>query len=137
PKLVQASGLLKDTISLDVPDEIGDFETVLLRRGTDKLREITEAWAAYAQEQGDTNKVVPLMVLQVPNAPNPNDIGKWLDTIFERWPDLPPDCIANVFGEHRTETFGSRTVPYIEPQRVQESDWVRILVAKDAISTGW
>ena len=77
------------------------------------------------------------MVLQVPNAPNHNDIGTWLDTIFERWPDLPPDCIANVFGEHKAETFGSRTVPYIEPQRVQESDWVRILVAKDAISTGW
>ncbi len=137
PKLVQASGLLKDTISLDVPDEIGDFETVLLRRGTDKLREITEAWAAYAEEQGDTNKVLPLMVLQVPNAPDHKDIGKWLDTIFDRWPDLPPDCVANVFGEHKTETFGSRTAPYIEPQRVQESDWVRILVAKDAISTGW
>lgn len=137
PKLVQASGLLKDTISLDVPDEVGDFETVLLRRGTDKLRDITEAWAAYAEEQGDTNKVLPLMVLQVPNAPNHNDIGRWLDTIFERWPDLPPDCVANVFGEHKTEPFGSRTVPYIEPQRVQESGWVRILVAKDAISTGW
>lgn len=48
-----------------------------------------------------------------------------------------PDCIANVLGEHRTETFGSRSVPYIEPERVQESDWVRILIAKDAISTGW
>ena len=137
PQLVQASGLLKDTISLDVPNEIGDFETVLLRRGTDKLREITEAWAAYAEEQGDANKVLPLMVLQVPNAPDHKDIGKWLDTIFERWPDLPSDCVANVFGEHKSETFGSRAVPYIEPQRVQESDWVRILVAKDAISTGW
>ena len=48
-----------------------------------------------------------------------------------------PDCIANVLGEHRTETFGSRSVPYIEPERVQESDWVRILIAKDAISIGW
>jgi hypothetical protein len=28
-------------------------------------------------------------------------------------------------------------VPYIEPQRVQESTWVRVLIAKDAISTGW
>lgn len=137
PKLVQASGLLKDTISLDVPDEIGDVRTVLLRRGTDKLREVTEAWAAYAEEQGDVNKVLPLMVLQVPNAPDHKDIGKWLDVIFDRWPHLSPDCVANVFGEHKTETFGSRTAPYIEPQRVQESDWVRILVAKDAISTGW
>lgn len=136
-KKVQESGLLKDTINLDVPDEAGDFSTVLLRRGTDKLREISKAWEAYAQQQEDAGTVLPLMVLQVPNSPDHNEIGKWLDTIFERWPDLPQDCVANVFGEHKTETFGSRTADYIAPERVQESDWVRILVAKDAISTGW
>lgn len=135
--LVQASGLLKDTITMDVPDEVGDFETVLLRRGADKLREITEAWAAYADAQGDTTKVKPLMVLQVPDAPNPDDIGNWLDVILTRFPDLPNGSIANVFGEHQTETFGGHRVPYIEPQRVQQDDWVRILVAKNAISTGW
>jgi type III restriction enzyme len=42
-----------------------------------------------------------------------------------------------VFGEHKTETFGSYSVPYIEPQRVQETKDIRILIAKDAISTGW
>ncbi len=45
PKKVQDSGLIKDTINLDVPDEVGNFATVLLRRGTKKLREISEAWA--------------------------------------------------------------------------------------------
>lgn len=135
--LVQASGLLKDTIALDVPDESGDFATVLLRRGTDKLREITEAWTAYAHDQGDASKVNPLMVLQVPNAPDHNQIGEWLDTIFARWPNLPENCVANVFGEHKTERFGRHEVAYIEPQRVQQDTSVRILVAKDAISTGW
>lgn len=135
--LVQASGLLKDTITIDVPDKVGDFETVLLRRGADKLREITQAWAAYAEEQGDIHRVRPLMVLQVPDAPNPSDIGKWLDLILERFPELPEGSIANVFGEHKTEIFGRYAVPYIEPQRVQHDDWVRILVAKNAISTGW
>lgn len=135
--LVQASGLLKDTITMDVPDEVGEFETVLLRRGADKLREITQAWAAYAEEQGDASKVQPLMVLQVPDAPNPNDIAKWLDVILERFPELPENSIANVFGEHKTETFGRHSVPYIEPQRVQQDDRVRILLAKNAISTGW
>lgn len=136
-KLVQDSGLLKDTINLDVPDESGDFTTVLLRRGTGKLKEITEAWDAYAETQDDANTVVPLMVLQVPNSPDPNEIGVWLETIFEAYPELPPDCVYNVLGEHRTETFGAFSVPYIAPERVQESHWVRILVAKDAISTGW
>lgn len=134
---VQASGLLKDTIILDVPKEAGQFDTVLVRRGTDKLKEISTAWEVYGQQQDDAGTVLPLMVLQVPNAPDHNDIGRALDTIFTQWPDLPEDAVAHVFGEHSTQTFGRHTVPYISPERVQESTWVRILIAKDAISTGW
>lgn len=134
---VQASGLLKDTIILDVPKEAGQFDTVLVRRGTDKLKEISSAWEAYGQQQDDAGTVLPLMVLQVPNAPDHNDIGRALDTIFTQWPDLPDDAVAHVFGEHSAQTFGRHTVPYISPERVQESTWVRILIAKDAISTGW
>jgi type III restriction enzyme len=137
PKKVQDSGLLKDTINLDVPNEAGEASTVLLRRGTDKLRNISNAWTEYAKQQNDGSTVVPLMVLQVPNSPDHNEIGTWIDAIFDRWPELPMDSIANVFGEHRTEAFGSRSAPYVAPERVQESEWVRILVAKDAISTGW
>lgn len=136
-KKVQDSGLIKDTINLDVPDEVGDFATVLLKRGTRSLRDVSEAWAKYATEQGEPDTVKPLMVLQVPNSPDPKEISIWLDAIYAEWPDLPHDCIANVLGEHRTEIFGSRSVPYIEPERVQERDDIRILIAKDAISTGW
>lgn len=136
-KKVQDSGLIKDTINLDVPDEVGEFATVLLKRGTRSLRDISEAWATYAKEQGEPDTVIPLMVLQVPNSPDPKEISTWLDAIYAEWPELPHDCIANVLGEHRTETFGSRSVPYIEPERVQERDDIRILIAKDAISTGW
>ena len=136
-KLVQDSGLLKDTINLDVPDETGDFATVLLRRGTGKLRDITKAWDAYAAEQGESGKVTPLMVLQVPNTPSAEDVGAWLKVIFDTWPDLPHDCVYNVFGEKKTENFGGYAVPYIAPERVQESEHVRILLAKEAISTGW
>jgi type III restriction enzyme len=134
---VQESGLIKDTIILDMPDEVGDFDTVLVRRATDKLKESTEAWAEYAQQQEGAQKVLPLMVLQVPNTPDPNDIGRALDTIYRQWPGLPSGGVAHVFGEHNTQQFGNRQVPYIAPERVQESTWVRVLIAKDAISTGW
>ncbi|APO88871.1 DEAD/DEAH box helicase family protein [Xanthomonas euvesicatoria] len=134
---VQESGLIKDTILLDIPDETGDFDTVLVRRATDKLKESTAAWAEYARQQEEAHVVVPLMVLQVPNTPDPNEIGRALDTIFERYPELPVASVAHVLGEHTTQRFGNRDVPHIEPQRVQESTWVRILIAKDAISTGW
>jgi len=134
---VQDSGLLKDTIVLDIPDEVGNFDTVLVRRATDKLRESTEEWAAYATQQESGETVLPLMVLQVPNTPNPNDIGRTLDTIFQQWPVLSETSVAHVLGDHKTQTFGPYSVPYIEPQRVQNDTWVRVLIAKDAISTGW
>jgi len=135
---VQDSGLLKDTIALDIPDEAtGDFDTVLLRRGADKLRECSEQWSAYAQQQEDGETVTPLMVLQVPNKPNPSEVGKALDTIFQQWPELNETCVAHVFGEHTTQKFGPYDIAYIQPQRVQDDTWVRVLIAKDAISTGW
>lgn len=134
---VQESGLIKDTIVLDMPDEVGDFDTVLVRRATDKLKESTEAWAEYAKQQAEAQTVLPLMVLQVPNTPDPNDIGRALDTIYQQWPAMPSGSAAHVLGEHSTQKFGNHQVPYIAPERVQESTWVRVLIAKDAISTGW
>ena len=137
PAKVQESGLIKDTIHLGVPDEAGDFDTVLVRRAADKLKEATNAWAEYARQQGEAPQVAPLLVFQVPNTPDTNEVGRWLETLFSRYPDLPRDSVAHVLGEHTTQNFGGFEVPYIEPQRVQESSWVRVLIAKDAISTGW
>ncbi|MBS0556996.1 MAG: DEAD/DEAH box helicase family protein [Proteobacteria bacterium] len=135
---VQDSGLLKDTIALDIPERlVGDFDSVLVRRAAEKLRESTTEWAEYAKQQDNGAAVLPLMVLQVPNTPSPNDIGRALETIYQTWPDLPGTCAAHVFGEHTTQKFGNYSVPYIEPQRVQDDTSIRILVAKDAISTGW
>jgi hypothetical protein len=134
---VQESGLLKDTIVLDIPDEAGKFDTVIVRRAADKLKQSTLAWSGYANRQGESQPVIPLMVLQVPNTPDPKDIGQALATIYQQWPDLPADCVAHVLGEHSSQQFGAYKVPHISPERVQDSTWVRVLVAKDAISTGW
>lgn len=134
---VQDSGLLKDTIVLEIPKDGQKFDTVIVRRGAEKLKAVTEAWTDYMQQQGEAQAVVPLMVLQVPNTPDPKDIGKALATIFQHYPELTSNSVAHVFGEHATQQFGPYAVPYISPERVQDSTWVRILVAKDAISTGW
>ena len=138
PTRVQDSGLLKDIIALDIPDEAtGDFDTVLVRRAADKLLESTKEWAAYTEQQDSGESVLPLMVLQVPNTPNHNDIARALETIFKYFPDVTEHNVAHVFGEHTTQKFGNYSVPYIAPQRVQDDTWVRVLIAKDAISTGW
>jgi len=138
---VQESGLLKDTIVLDIPAESGMFDTVLLARATRKIIDSTAAWAEYAGTQAaDGTKVmpvVPLMVLQLPNTPETAMVTRALNLIFEKWPDLTMGAVAHVLGEHSTQTWGKYQVRYIAPERVQDDTTIRVLLAKDAISTGW
>lgn len=135
--LVQASGLLKDDIVLSIPTEQGVFDTVLLRRAVEKVRASTAAWLAYADEQEEADPVIPLLVVQVGDKPTTETLVRTLDTIYDAWPELGPDAVANVFGEHQDLLVGQQGVPYIEPQRVQDAQHVRVLLAKSAISTGW
>lgn len=137
PARVQESGLVKDTLVLDIPDEAGNFDSVLVRRAARKLKEATDRWAAYAESQELIDAVQPLLVLQTPNTPDPNDVGMALDTIFSEYPDLRASAVRHVLGDHATQKFGTWDVDWIEPQRVQDESHVRVLVAKDAISTGW
>jgi type III restriction enzyme len=135
--LVQASGLLKDDIAPSIPTEGGVFDTVLLTEAVKKVRASSAAWQQYAQKQGETEVVVPLLVVQVGDKPSQETLVRTLNTIYEAWPDLAHDAVANVFGEHQDLTVGQQIVPYIEPQRVQDAKHVRVLLAKNAISTGW
>lgn len=137
PVRIQESGLLKDDIVLDFPSETGDFNTVLLRRGVRKVKAMSTAWSEYASEQSEPEAVKPLLVLQVPNKPSPTEVAAAIDSIYEEWPELGHDAIAHVFGEHKTQSFGPHSVPYISPERVQDATYIRVLLAKDAISTGW
>ncbi|MGQ4534174.1 DEAD/DEAH box helicase [Dermabacteraceae bacterium P13115] len=135
--LVQASGLLKDDIVLSIPSESGAFDTVLLTRGVKKLRASTRAWREYAATQGDSDPVKPLLVVQMGDKPTDEDLSRTLTTIFKAWPELPENCVANVFGEHQDLRIAGYYVPYLEPQKVEDQTWCRVLLAKTAISTGW
>jgi type III restriction enzyme len=137
PVRVQESGLVKDTLVLDIPDKAGNFDSVLVRRAARKLKDSTERWAEYTRAQGLTETVQPLLVLQTPNTPNPDDVGVALDAIFTEYPELRASSVRHVFGDHVVQKFGRWAVEWIEPQRVQDETHVRVLVAKDAISTGW
>lgn len=134
---VQASGLLKDTISLDLPGEAGAFETVLAREAAKACREVSLLWERYAAQENLPEPVRPLLVVQVPNKPSASELKALLDTIHDEWKELEPGSVANVFGEHTDERYGAHEVPYIAPQDVQDAVHVRVLLAKDAISTGW
>lgn len=138
PVRVQESGLLKDDIRLDFPVESGTFDLVLLGRATRKARESTTLWRDYTDSQEPAiEPVLPLLVVQVPNTPSNELLLSAFNTIRDEWPDLPADGMAHVFGDHSTVELGAHTVPHVSPERVQERTSIRVLFAKDAVSTGW
>ncbi len=138
PARVQESGLLKDDIRLDFPTEAGRFDTVLLTRATRRVQEASRLWTEYAASQDPPiDPVAPLLVVQLPNTPSDDLLLEAFHAVRDAWPDLPSEAMAHVFGEHKTIELGGFTVPHIAPEKVQESTWVRVLFAKDAISTGW
>ena len=138
PARVQESGLLKDDIRLDFPAEAGRFDTVLLARATRRVKEATDLWHAYAVREGTAAKaIVPLLVVQVPNQPSQDLLVSAFATIRDAWPELDPDGMAHVFGDHAEIKLGGFVVPHVSPEMVQDRADIRVLFAKDAISTGW
>lgn len=138
PTRVQESGLLKDDIRLEFPAEDGQFDTVLLARATKRVAEASKLWADYAAAQTPpAEPVVPLLVVQMPNTPSDELLKTAFDTVRDAWPELTQEALAHVFGDHKTIEIGGHVVPHISPERVQDSKWIRVLFAKDAISTGW
>jgi type III restriction enzyme len=136
PADIQASGLLKSVLKLDFPAATGGADLVLLARGVQLLRSYETAWNAYTSSQGQA-AVFPLLVVQVPNTPSDELMADILNTIRASWPEYAANGVAHVFGDHSDLIVGDRTVPYISPELVQDRTEVRILLAKDAISTGW
>ena len=145
PVRVQRSGLLKSSLVLDIPDEKGDFETSLIRDATKEFVEISGRWTNYVAQQNLEHPVVPLMVLQIPNKERgehgfkdeDKTLLRMLDTVRKHYLDFEDNCVAHVLGDRETIEIGSYTIPRIKPQDIQDTAHVRILVAKDAVSTGW
>ncbi|MGK2850799.1 MAG: DEAD/DEAH box helicase [Candidatus Limnocylindrales bacterium] len=133
---VRASGLVKDEIGLDQPDEKGTFSNTLLREAVKATRTYEARWAAYATAEGEP-EVLPVLVAQVPDKATDAKLAEMVGVIEEEWPGLGPRAIAHVLGEHQTLSLGSRLVEWIYPESIQTETDVRVVLAKEAISTGW
>lgn len=134
---VQESGLVKDVVKVDIPAEAQAIDMVLVRRAARKLKHSSERWKTYCESQNLPDVVKPLMVLQAPNTPDHDKVGEALDVIFGVMPELESRSVRHVFDKHVMQAFGAHQVEWIEPQLVEDHSDIRVLIAKDAISTGW
>lgn len=136
---VRESGLVKDRILLAPAAEDNEVvaDTTFLRLGVKKSLEVEAKWRAYADAQGEA-RVIPVMVVQVPNTPSHEDLNKVVDAIVQEWPGLTSTNIVHTFSEHSSiDLGGNRAIRYMPPQDIQDATHVRVVLAKNAVTTGW
>lgn len=133
---IRASGLIKDYVVLAEPGESGTYTTTLLRQAAATLAEFTTAWADYAATENEP-LVTPVLVVQVADKATDSDLAQHLDIITNEVPDLGPYAVVNVLGEHSDLTIDGRLVRYIAPELIQDDPHARVVIAKEAITTGW
>jgi superfamily II DNA or RNA helicase len=133
---VRASGLVKDEIGLEQPDEKGTFSTTLLRDAVRTTRTFEQRWAVYSAAEGEP-EVLPALVVQVPDKADEAKLTEMVSVIESEWPDLGPAAVAHVFGEHEPIVLGSRTIEWVPAESIQGDTDIRVVLAKEAISTGW
>jgi type III restriction enzyme len=133
---VRASGLVKDQLVLDEPAEAGTFGSTLLREAIQSALDYEKRWAEYAEAEHEPT-VLPILVMQVPDKASETKLAELIGVLDSQWPGLGPDAVVNVFGEHKDLDVADRRIRWVNPESIHDETEVRVVLAKEAISTGW
>ncbi|MCI8304703.1 MAG: DEAD/DEAH box helicase family protein [Lawsonibacter sp.] len=135
---VRSSGLIKDIIELRTPKKAADTRHQDLTQACVKLAQTSKYWAEYCTKHRIEPMVVPLMVVQVEDRVSVETLNGLCAQIHKilPWLDISHG-FANVFGEHEDFTTPSGKIPYCPPEDIADRSEIRVLFAKDAVSTGW
>ena len=135
---VQASGLIKNVIELRTPKKFADMKHQDLVQACTKLAFVSKQWEKYCVTYNVFPVVVPLMVVQVEDKVTNDTLSSLCEEIHKvlPWLDIT-DCFGNVFGEHEDIDVSLCKIPYVKPDEVSGMTNIRVLFAKDAVSTGW
>lgn len=136
PSDVQASGLLKDDIVLLSPKQRSAADALYLGRACKALDDATTLWKNWCGANGAPD-VKPLMVVQVEDRASDAKLLELAREIQEKIPWLEEDAFAHVMGDHEDRHLRGFYIPYISPEEVERHGEIKVLFAKEAISTGW
>lgn len=136
PEAVHESGLLKDKIRIKHPTDSQPGDSTLLEMAVADLKTFDTLWTEYATDQ-DEPGVTPALVIQVKAKASDAELKATLDTLTNAWSILDGKAIGHSFQEHTTLNLGTRTVRYIAPQDIQDDPHLRVVLFKEALTTGW
>lgn len=142
PSEVRKSGLLKDEVFVLYPKDVtARVDMAVLQAATDDWKKKCDHWDMFYSRQ-KSRRINPIFLIQVENASgsgiSATDLDEVIKTIEERIGyTFTDDEVVHTFGEKTNLTINGRTVRYEEPSRIEENMSVKVVLFKDAISTGW
>jgi len=133
---VRASGLVKDDLPIGRTTDDQEGDVTLLAEATARLAVMRESWASFTTAN-EEQPVEPALVVQLPASVAAAKVAQYIDVIRETDPTITPDNIAHCLQEHRPEVFGQYTIPYVPPTAIQSDTRIRVVLFKEALTTGW
>lgn len=141
---VRSSGLLKDVITVNYPEEeIGINKMAILQAATDEWKDKVDHWHQYCYEQHYAY-VNPVFVVQVEKSTHSSrysdtDLNECL-RVIERRANMKfkEGEVVHTFGDPKS-TININNVPvqYREPSSITDDRNIKVVFFKENLSTGW
>jgi type III restriction enzyme len=133
---VRESGLIKDVLSISHRGEDQEMTATLVRAAARSLKEFDDEWTAYTDSEEEA-PVRPALVIQIPPNYADKDVAEILNICENEWPALTGNAIAHCLESHSAQQYGSHTVKYVAPQDIYDKEHIRLVLFKEALTTGW
>lgn len=133
---VRASGLIKDLVSISFPTETQPGDVTLVEQAVEDVLAFDRKWDAYTSQR-DLAAVKPALVVQVRAGASDNDLATIVETVYRNWDGLAGNAVCHSFQEHVRLDLGDRSVRYVAPQDIQDDPHLRVVLFKEALTTGW
>lgn len=142
PAEVRGSGLLKDKIEIHFPeDSVINKNIAVLQAAADEWKDKCLHWYNYTEKQHYQN-VCPIFVVQVESGTtgkvSTTDLDECLREIEKRIGETFVEGeVVHSFGETGTLTINGIEVPYCAPSAINDDRKIKVVLFKEALSTGW
>jgi type III restriction enzyme len=138
---VRSSGLLKDWIVVKHPRTAVAGDLTLLESATKSWKQFTKLWETYCTQEKEKEIMRPILVVQIEDGSGNVLTRTLLDDVvrvIERHSGpLGLNEIVHCLQDQTDIEAGGRIIRKVEASRVQESQDVKVVLFKTALSTGW
>lgn len=141
PEEVRSSGLLKDWIIVHYPKTAVAGDLTLLETATKNWKYFTKLWEDYCVREKEKEVIRPILVVQIEDGTGNSLTRTPLDDVvrvIERHSGpLAINEIVHCLQDQADIGAGGRIIRKLEASRIQESQDVKVVLFKTALSTGW